>query len=113
MNLTGQTSSNVAAYFLKIFKVTGPKPYAQLMSNVLAAYFDNKGTPPFGGNLLTNMITLTSSQAAALGLPTSTTVGAYLTQVNLLMAGHNGVIPSNLFIVINDVSDMINQSHDI
>jgi hypothetical protein len=113
MNLTGQSASNVAAYFIKIKNVTGPKPYAQLMSNVLAAYFDSKGTPPFGGNLLTNHITLTSSQAAALGLPTSTTVGDYLTQVNALMAGHNGVIPSSLFLVINDVSDLINSSFDI
>ena len=71
MNLTGQSASNVAAYFVKIFNVTGPHTYAQVMSNVLADYFDSINPTStgnkfgFGGNLGTTAITLTATDAAA------------------------------------------------
>jgi hypothetical protein len=119
MNLTGQSSANVAAYFLKLFNVTGQNSYAQLMANVLAGYFDSLNNSSqaqkqgFSGNLFNTAITLTSSQALALGLPTSTNVGAYLAQVNSLMQNKNGVLPSSLFGVVNDVSDMINTLKDV
>ena len=119
MNLTGQSASNVAAYFLKIFSVTGPHTYAQVVSNILADYFDSINPTAtgksfgFGGNLGTTAITLTAGDAAALGLPTHTTVGAYLTDINALIAGDGGVVPPSLFGVMNDVSDMINQMNDI
>jgi len=81
VNLAGQSSANVAAAFTVYFNVTGPHSYAQLMSNVLAAYFDAHATSTstkfgFGGNLLNTTITLSASQQATLGLPATTTVGA-------------------------------------
>lgn len=119
MNLTVQSASNVAAYFLKLFNVTGPHTYAQVMSNVLAAYFDNINNTSksqqfgFGGDLLGTQITLTSGQATLLGLSSPTTVSQYLDKVDQLMTGKGGVIPSGLFITLNDVSDKINNLNDI
>ena len=97
----------------------GTTPQGELMANVLAAYFNLNVTSQaakfgFGdGDLLDDALTLTPAQAAALGLPTNTTVGAYLQRVNTIMAGKNGVIPAGLFITINDVSDKINNSNHV
>jgi hypothetical protein len=37
-NLAGQSNSNVAAYFLSLFNVTGQKAYAQVLATALAVY---------------------------------------------------------------------------
>jgi hypothetical protein len=122
MNLSTASAAQVAAYFQKLFDVTGPHTYAQIMANVLAGYFDEINNTPkakmfgFMGSLFNTQITITQAQATLLGFTTThIKVIDYLNKVNAIMgmAAQPGIIPSAYFIVFNDISNQINVLNDI
>ena len=118
-NLTGKTNADVAALFLKLFKVTGQKTDAQVMAVALAVYVTDSdlagsNAASYGFNVSTTGTGAKSfnvgSNGTAMGLTnnTSYTVFALLQQANLRKQA--GTFNANAF---NTVFDGINQGGDI
>jgi len=130
INLTGRSNAEVAAYFLKLFDVTGPKTYAQVLATAFSVFTTTNSlntattsralATKFGFTLSTNGAAAasynigTTGDAFHLADNSTVTVGKLLQQVNayavkgVLCGGNQAQISE-----INAAFSDINQKGDI
>lgn len=123
-NLTGKNNTDVANLFLTLFSVTGQKTYAQILAGALAEYVTSSGfagtaASKYGFNVSAvgtggKTVTISSSDAAAIGLTgvTSVTVSQLLAQASA-DAGAPGGMSTAAFNAFNNIFSNINQTGDI